>query len=92
MFASFWLNSFCFCDREAQEDFFHGQNAHSEHELRGRPLWEVGEKHKVWIHLASTYGITMILNRSNAIYGSSLEAFQIRATFREFGWTGFSTG
>ena len=51
-----------------------------------------GEKHKVWIHLASTYGITMILNRSNAIYGSSLEAFQIRATFREFGWTGFSTG
>ena len=44
-----------------------------------------GEKHKVWIHLASTYGITMILNRSNAIYGSSLEAFQIRATFREFG-------
>ena len=44
MFASFWLNSFCFCDREAQEDFFHGQNAHSEHELRGRPLWEVGRK------------------------------------------------
>ena len=37
------------------------------------------------VHLASTYGITMILNRSNAIYGSSLEAFQIRATFREFG-------
>ena len=51
-----------------------------------------GEKHKVWIHLASTYGITMILNRSNAIHGRSLEAFQIRATFREFGWTGFSTG
>ena len=44
-----------------------------------------GETHKVWIHLASTYGITMILNRSNAIYGSSLEAFQSRATFREFG-------
>ena len=27
-----------------------------------------GEKHKVWIHLASAYGITMVLNRSNA-YG-----------------------
>ena len=85
MFASFWLNSFCFCDREAQEDFFHQhmltQNMSYVADHSGR--W--GEKHKVWIHLASTYGITMILNRSNAIYGSSLEAFQIRATFREFG-------
>ena len=51
-----------------------------------------GEKNAKFAHLASTYGITMILTRSNAIYGSSLEAFQIRATFREFGWTGFSTG
>ena len=67
------LNSFFFCDRH---------NAHSatwSRNLGG------GEKHTKFAHLASTDGITMILNRSNAIYGSSLEAFQIRATFREFG-------
>ena len=33
MFASFWPNSFCFCDRH-----------NAEHELRGRQIWEVGRK------------------------------------------------
>ena len=42
------------------------------HNMTYADQWRWGENHKVWIHLASTYGITMVLNRSAVAYGGSL--------------------